>query len=49
MKRILSPIPPRPGVLSSGEASQCQPGLSELQRAEPAATDLSPAAADHAV
>lgn len=37
-----------PGVLSAGEAPQHHPGLSELQRAEPAASALSPAAADHA-
>lgn len=45
---IFSPVPPSSGVLSAGEAPQCQPGMSELQWAEPAAAAFSPAAADHA-
>ena len=36
------------GVLFAGEAPQHHPGVSELQRAEPAAAAFSPAAADHA-
>lgn len=48
LRLIFSPVPPSSGVLSAGEAPQCQPGLSELQWAEPAAAAFSPAAADHA-
>lgn len=45
---ILSSAPPSSGVLPAGETPQHQPGLSELQWAEPSAAAFSPAAADHA-
>lgn len=48
LRRIFSLAPPSPGVFSAGKAPQCQPGLSEHQWAEPAASAFSPAAADHA-
>lgn len=41
-------LPSPSGVLPAGEAARCLSGLSEHQRAEPAAAAVSAAAADHA-
>lgn len=48
LRLISSSVPTSSGVLPAGEALQCQPGLPELQRAEPAAAAFTPAAADNA-